>query len=200
MTEPISKADRTRQYIIEKTAPIFNAKGFAGTSMTDLTDATGLTKGSIYGNFLNKDEVALAVFDYNFGQVTAYVKARMLASENAIERLLVYTKMYRQFLKIPFLKQGCPLLNTSTEADDTHPQLKKKAAAALHFWRQSLENQIKRGIARKEIRQSTNPAQVAIIMMTVIEGALMQAKVTGRSVELNIAMTFLEEMIMGLKG
>ncbi len=198
MTE--SKADRTRQYIIEKTAPIFNAKGFAGTSMTDLTDATGLTKGSIYGNFLNKDEVALAVFDYNFGQVTEYVRARILATENAIERLLVYPKMYRQFLKIPFLKTGCPLLNTSTEADDTHPQLKEKAAAALQFWKQSMENQIKRGIARQEIRPGTNPTQVAIVIMSLIEGAIMQAKVTGRAVELNIAMNFLEEMITGLKS
>jgi AcrR family transcriptional regulator len=37
-------------------------KGYAGTSMYDLTEATGLTKGSIYGNFENKDDVALAGF------------------------------------------------------------------------------------------------------------------------------------------
>jgi len=36
-----------------------------GTSLSDMTDATGLTKGSIYGNFNSKDEVALAAFDHN---------------------------------------------------------------------------------------------------------------------------------------
>jgi TetR/AcrR family transcriptional repressor of nem operon len=37
-------------------------KGYSGTSMSDITAATGLTKGSIYGNFENKDEVAIAAF------------------------------------------------------------------------------------------------------------------------------------------
>ena len=64
MNDSLSKAERTRLFIIEKTAPVFNTKGFAGTSLTDLTDATGLTKGSIYGNFQNKDEVALGCFRF----------------------------------------------------------------------------------------------------------------------------------------
>ena len=195
----MSKAEQTREFIIEQTAPIFNAKGFAGTSLSDLTEATGLTKGGIYGNFRNKDEVALAAFDYNFGRVTAYLKERILAEENAIERLRVYPRVYRNFLKIPFLKTGCPILNTATDADDTHPALKKKAADALRFWKQSLENQVKRGIERGEIRKEANPAQFAVVMMALIEGAVMQAKVLDHSRELEITMNFLDYLIGDLK-
>jgi AcrR family transcriptional regulator len=63
----MSKSERTKNYIIEKAAPIFNTKGFAGTSLSDLTEATGLTKGSIYGNFENKEEIAIQVFKYSIG-------------------------------------------------------------------------------------------------------------------------------------
>lgn len=199
MKESTSKSERTKQFIVEKTAPIFNEKGFAGTSLTDLTNATGLTKGSIYGNFENKDDVALAAFDYNFGRVTNFLRDKILAKENSVERLLVYPKVYRDFLKIPFLKAGCPILNTSTEADDTHPQLKERASAALSFWKSSLENHVKRGIQRGEIKDDTDPAEVAVIIMSVIEGAIMQAKVTGKSTELRIAMNFLERVINELK-
>lgn len=199
MKESTSKSERTKQFIVEKTAPIFNEKGFAGTSLTDLTNATGLTKGSIYGNFENKDDVALAAFDYNFGRVTSFLRDKILAKENSVERLLVYPKVYRDFLKIPFLKAGCPILNTSTEADDTHPQLKERASAALSFWKSSLENHVKRGIQRGEIKVDTDPAEVAVIIMSVIEGAIMQAKVTGKSTELRIAMNFLERIINELK-
>ena len=101
MNDTLSKSDRTKQFIIEKTAPVFNEKGYAGTSLTDLTKATRLTKGSIYGNFKNKDQVALAAFDYNFNRVTLYLKARIIATDNSIERLLVYPHVYRDFLKIP---------------------------------------------------------------------------------------------------
>lgn len=195
-----SKSERTRQFIIEKTAPVFNANGFAGTSLTDLTNATGLTKGSIYGNFGNKDEVALAVFDYNFNRVTAHMKAQIEMVTHSIDRLKKYPQVYRNFLKIPFLKTGCPILNTSTEADDTHPELNKKAADALALWKRAVENQVKRGMERSEIRRDADPTQVAVIIMSMIEGAIMQAKVTRRSTELHIAMDFLEKLIEDLRA
>lgn len=196
----MSKAERTRQFIIEQTAPVFNEKGYAGTSINDLMNATGLSKGSIYGNFENKDEVALAAFDFNHGKVTSYVKKKILATENAIERLLVYPKMYRQYWKVPFLRPGCPILNTATEADDTHPLLRERASKALDFWRKSIENQIKRGIERKEIDPEANPVEVAVVMVSIIEGAFMQAKVTGRQTELKVAMDYLEKTILDLKA
>lgn len=196
----MSKAEQTRQFIVEQTAAIFNEKGYAGTSLADLTHATGLTKGGIYGNFENKDEVALAAFDYNFNRVTHYIKEKILATEHAIERLLVYPKVYRNFLTIPFLKPGCPILNTATEADDTHPQLRERVAKALSFWKTSIENQVKRGIKRGEIKAGTKPTEVAVIVMSLIEGAIMQAKVTGKPTELHIAMNFLAQHINSLKA
>ncbi len=195
----LSKSARTRLFIVEKTAPVFNAKGYAGTSLSDLTEATGLTKGSIYGNFKNKDEVALAVFDYNFNNITSYIKAKILATENAIERLLVYPETYTNFLRIPFLKTGCPILNTATEADDTHPLLKQRAAEALRFWKTSIQNQIKRGIERREIKPDANPIEIAVVLTSLIEGAVMQAKVTDKSTELKVAMNFLSQIINDLK-
>ncbi len=53
----LSKSEKTKAFIIEKAAPVFNTKGYAGTSLSDLTAATGLTKGAIYGHFENKDAV-----------------------------------------------------------------------------------------------------------------------------------------------
>ena len=199
MRETMSKAERTKQFIIEKTATLFNEKGYAGTSIHDLTSATGLSKGSIYGNFENKDDVAVAAFDYNHHQVTEYLKAKILATENAIERLLVYPNTYRNYFKIPILRAGCPILNTSTEADDTHPALRERASNALAFWKRKVENQIKRGIARNEIKSDTDPKEVTVVLISLIEGAFMQAKVTGKTSELNIAMDYLERLILNLK-
>jgi len=199
MEQELSKAGRTKRFIIEQTAHIFNTKGFAGTSLNDLTNATGLTKGSIYGNFRNKDEVALAVFDYNFGRVTEYIKTRILATDHSIERLLVYPEIYRNFFRIPFLKAGCPILNTATEADDTHPELRQKVAEALRIWKQSIENQVKRGIERNEIKADVNPTEIAVVTMSLIEGAIVQAKVHNRSTELKIAMDYLKKFICQLQ-
>ncbi|MCC7454523.1 MAG: TetR/AcrR family transcriptional regulator [Crocinitomix sp.] len=195
----MSKSDRTKKFIVEQTAAIFNEKGYAGTTITDLTNATKLTKGSIYGNFTNKDDVALAAFDYNFNRVILYIRKKMANKENSIDRLLVYPQVYGNFLKIPFLKAGCPILNTSTEADDTHPQLRERAANALVFWQTAIENQLKLGIQRGEIKKETNTTEFAIMLMALIEGAVMMAKVHGKSTELKMAMNVLQRQILALK-
>jgi AcrR family transcriptional regulator len=196
----MSKSDNTKQFIVEKTATVFNTKGYAGTSMNDIMSATGLSKGCIYGNFENKDEVALAAFDYNHAQIVEHLTVRIKATDNAIERLLVYPNTYKNYYRYPYLQAGCPILNTSTEADDTHPQLKERAERALEIWKTSIENQVKRGIARKEIKEDTDPVEIAVVMVSMIEGAFMQAKVTSRTKELKIAMEFLEKMITALKA
>jgi AcrR family transcriptional regulator len=196
----LTKSERTRKFIIEKTAPVFNSKGYAGTSLNDMMEITGLTKGSIYGNFENKDEVALAVFDYNFGLVVTYIRDKMESRTNTIEKLLVYPETYRNFFRLSFLREGCPLLNTATEADDTHPMLKEKTANALKFWKAAIEKRLKHGIDKKEIRADVNVSEFAVVLMSLIEGAIMQAKVTGKTTALNTTMNFLENMIKGLKN
>lgn len=195
----MSKADRTKQFIIEKTAPIFNTKGYAGTSLNDMMEATGLTKGSIYGNFVNKDDVALAGFDHNYSLIVAYLRKQVEVRPNMIDRLLVYPETYRNFLELPILKAGCPILNTSTEADDTHPLLRAKAINALMFWKNIVIKSINTGIERKEIKETTDANQFAYILMSLIEGAVMQAKVTDNSEVLKVTMDYLENLIKELK-
>lgn len=195
----LTKSERTKQFIIEKTAPVFNAKGFAGTSINDLTDATGLTKGSIYGNFENKDDVALAAFDYNFAQVTDYIRQKMEARTTIVDKLLVYPETYRNFLKLPFLQNGCPIANTSTEADDTHPALKEKVTSALHYWRNGMERQLKAGIESKELKADINTTETVAVISALIQGAALHAKVSGKINYLNAAMNYLEKMIQDLK-
>ena len=104
----MSKAERTKQLIIEKTAPIFNKKGYAGTSLTDMTDATGLTKGSVYGNFEDKDDVALAAFDYNMDKLIGQVREQQANQRSALNKLQAFITVYRNGLRTPVLTDGCP--------------------------------------------------------------------------------------------
>jgi TetR/AcrR family transcriptional regulator, transcriptional repressor for nem operon len=196
----MSKAERTRQFIIEKTAHLFNTKGYAGTSLSDIEKVTGLTKGSIYGNFANKDEIAVAAFKHNISLVTSEIKNEILAREGIIDKLLVYPATYRNFFKYSYLDGGCPILNTSTEADDTHPVLRKAVRAVVNSWRASLESLIKEGIEKKEIRKDVKAEVFSTLMVALIEGAVMMAKLNNDRVALNISMDYLEKMIKDLKA
>jgi TetR/AcrR family transcriptional regulator, transcriptional repressor for nem operon len=194
----MSKADQTREFIITKTAPIFNTKGFEGTSLSDLTKATGLTKGSIYGNFASKDEVALAVFDHNLQKVQATINAEMGKYDSAKDKLLVYVHVYDNFLKHPFPTGGCPILNTATESDDTHPDLKKRANNAVHAWKNKIVRLIEQGIAEKEFKKTTDPEAKALTLIATIEGAIMITKLTGKINYLNAIMNSVRDLIENL--
>lgn len=176
----MSKAEQTKAFIIEKVAPIFNTKGYAGTSLSDMTEATGLTKGSIYGNFANKDEVALAVFDYNLQRIKSIISAELSKHHTVKEQLFAYMQVYNNFLKYPFPVGGCPILNTATEADDTHPALRKKAADAIQSWKTQLVRLLQKGIDNKEFTAPMDPEQVAITIIAMIEGGIMVSKLTGK--------------------
>lgn len=189
----MSKADRTKTFIIEKTAPVFNKKGFAGTSLSDLTDVTGLTKGALYGNFKNKDEIALAAFDFNVKMIREGFAPGN--AQSAIDRLLYWPDFYKKRFKQMAAAGGCPILNTAVEADDNQPLLKKKVNAAISSWRSSIEETIMQGVATGEIKPDVHAATYATTFIALLEGGIMLSKVTGDLSYFNHALDRIEIMI-----
>lgn len=196
----MSKAARTKQFIIEKTAPIFNMKGYSGTSINDITDATGLTKGSIYGNFENKDEVAIAAFKYNIKKLQdAFAKA--IEKESTYKgKLLVYPRLYSDYFHLKITEGGCPILNTATEADDTHPVLRRGVERAIVFWKDKLVFFIEQGILTGEFKaKAIDSERTALTIIAIIEGAVMISKVTGNLKHLSDIMISLNRIIEDLE-
>lgn len=191
----MGKAERTREFIVEKTAPLFNRKGYAGTSMSDLTETTGLTKGAIYGNFENKDEVALAAFDYNLLRMVQRVRAQQGNDTTAIGKLKAYIEVYRKGLFSPSLSAGCPIVNTGVEADDTHPGLRKKVTDAVSSWHRSISAIIHQGIRSGEMKEDADVPAFAALMIAMIEGGITVSKISGNISYLNQSLDQLERII-----
>ncbi|MBW4888326.1 TetR/AcrR family transcriptional regulator [Mucilaginibacter sp. HMF5004] len=178
METKVPKAERTRKFITEATAALFNTQGYAGTALSDITDATGLTKGSIYGNFENKEEVALAAFDHNLSIITRSTIDKINRADSYRDKLMVYVKVYHAYTGSGFPKGGCPILNTAVEADDTGGLLKERAEKAVLRWKKGITNLVQGGIDAGEFKRSTDQEAVAISIIALIEGGIMIAKLT----------------------
>lgn len=195
-----SKSERTRQFIIEATAGIFNTKGYEGTSMSDLTEATGLTKGSIYGNFENKEEVALAAFDYNLEMLRKIILQKMTNASTYRDKLMVYAQVYHSYKQGPFPEGGCPILNTAVEADDTNNLLKDRASKAVLRWQKSIINLIQGGINTGEFKSNVDANNVALSMIALIEGGIMIARVTNQQNNLDEVLKTVAILVDGLRA
>lgn len=172
----LSKAERTKQHIIEKAALFFNKKGYADTSMSDITTATGLTKGAIYGNFENKDELALKVFDYNLSLLQQGIDAATSRETDAIGKLLALIDFYRREYRQVSHRGGCPVMNAAVEADDNFPALKTRVKAAIRRWKKHIVRIIETGKKQKRIHARVDAEKYAGVLIALIEGGIMLSK------------------------
>ena len=184
----MSKADLTRQFIIEKTSNLFNKNGYAGTSMTDITSATGLTKGSIYGNFKNKEEVAIEVFRYNSGRLAVKMSSAIGSEKSALNQLVAFTDFYRNNWDSMLEKGGCPLLNSATEMDDALPFMKTEVLHSFKGLTERITRIIEFGIQQKEFKENISSAAYASLFLMLIEGGILLAKTFEKQDYLNQAL------------
>ena len=198
-TAPTSRSEQTRRFIIETAAPIFNKKGYAGTSMSDLTTATGLTKGSIYGNFKDKNDVAIHAFKHNIDLIFDFFSKELKTAGTALEKLLAYPRGFRKIHPMVLAYGGCPIVNTAVEADDTHPTLRKMSMDVLNRWKSGMVSLIEQGIAEGAIKPAVNAASTAEILIALMEGGILLSKVTGEESYFLNTIDTAEKIITGLK-
>ena len=191
----MSKAERTKNFIIESTAEVFNKKGYAGTSLSDLINVTGLSKGSIYGNFENKEEVALAVFDYNWAKIAELTQQHISNAGSFHDKLMVFAKVYKNVIKDVSTSGGCPVLNTAVESDDTNNLLKDRASKAVIKWEKSISGLIRQGITAGEFKEQANIRQTSLSIIALIEGGVMIAKVTDDTTAMDSILKTVEVLV-----
>ena len=174
----VPRSEETRRRIIETTAELFNKKGYNGTSLSDLTTATQLTKGGIYGNFKNKEDIAVAVFDYNLATIQKEIDAEMAREKTAKNKILANIDAYYAKDADARLPGGCPLQNTAVEADDTHEGLRRKAAAGFMAWKNTLVTLINSGMENGEFRSGIDADKMALSLIAIVEGAVLLGRTT----------------------
>ncbi|PAX45790.1 TetR/AcrR family transcriptional regulator [Brunnivagina elsteri] len=194
----MSKGEETKAMIIEKSAALFNQQGYAGSSMSDIMQVTGLQKGGIYNHFTSKDDLALQAFDFAISQIKQRYREAWGSKQHSIERLQAIINVFRIYIdnpEHPIIKGGCPLLNTAIESDDAHPALKIRAQQAMNSWRDLFNGIMRKGIKKGEIQQNINVDEVASIIISTLEGSVMMSKLCDDSIHIERAIKHLNNYI-----
>ena len=181
----MTKAERTRQFIIEKAAPIFNQKGMAGTAISDIMEATKLAKGGVYGNFESKDEICLESLNY---------LSSMEGKTSAKLKLFALLDYYKDRL-LKGNSGGCPILNFGTEADDTNPVIKQRVKEAINASQKRIVDVVKEGQAAGEFKETFDAELFAVKMFTMIEGAILISRIQNSNSHMKIITDMLRSEI-----
>lgn len=190
-----TKAEITKQFIIETSAPIFNKFGYAATSLSTLTKVTGLTKGAIYGNFENKEELAILAFNYNVKRLLGAIKAETDKYKSSIDKLTAINDFYRNYY--PFSKKfgGCPVLNVGVDSNNQNTLLLAHVRIVIEKIHGHLADVIQYGINRNEIKETINPKEWAVRIDSMIQGAIFMTYTMDSDVYLKDTMNQVQEII-----
>ncbi len=190
-----TKAERTTAFIIEKTAPIFNKQGYVGTSMSDLTNATGLTKGALYGNFENKESLAMAAFEYHSKKLLAAIDERLNKPGTSLDKIFELTDFYRHYDTFTADMGGCPVLNIGVDSKNNNPYLEGAVREIMRTIEGKIASVLESGVNKGELKLPVTPLQFAKQMYTMIQGAIAMATISGDRKYLINTIAYLELLI-----
>jgi AcrR family transcriptional regulator len=166
------KGQITRENILQQAAVLFNSRGFAGASLAELMQATGLKKGGIYNHFHSKEEILIESFEYSVRVVKDKLRRAIKNKKTATEKLKGIIEYYRDFPQNPAIKGGCPILNSLVDSDSTNPLLKEKVKIAVNDLINELKRIITYGVRKGEFKENADIEKASIFIFTSIEGAI----------------------------
>jgi len=167
----------TKDKLLEAAQRLMLAKGFPATTVEEICEAAGLTKGSFFHYFETKDDLGKAVLDrYAERGLGALETAPFRRQRDPLKRIIVSINYWIDFLNDPSTECGCLLGNFAQELSDTHPKIRVQCARYFDRWTQMLKQDFDEARSVYRPRAQIDTQGLAEHYVAVIEGALLLTK------------------------
>jgi AcrR family transcriptional regulator len=190
----MTKAEKTKQFIIEQTAPLFNTKGIAATAISDIMAATNMAKGSLYVHFSNKEELAYSAVEYNILQFMDKAGAEVAKHASAHDKFFAVLDFLSDPVDHP-VKGGCPILNFGMEADDTSVVILERVNQAIGDVQGLMKAVLQKGIDDGEFKQNWDIHSFVIKAFAMLEGGILVSRIAQDNSQMLLLIDLLKQEI-----
>jgi TetR/AcrR family transcriptional repressor of nem operon len=176
---------------------LFHTNGYQGTSIEQILAAAQANSGSLYHFFDTKEDLLLAVLDaYLQGLRPIVMDPAFARTADPIDRVFEVLKDYRERVRITDFHYTCPIGSLALEVGEESPRARAKIAENFKQWCAAIEECL--DAAGERLPVSLDRSQLSTLVLSVMEGAVMQAK-THRSLDVfDAAVAQLEHYVRGL--
>lgn len=186
--EPATLRGRNcRERIIARSAQLVGERGVRGTSLDDIRASASVSKGQLYHYFANKEELILAVI----GKQTSTV----LSIHQSLLDSLDGWKDLERWCEFVIAQQeacqgigGCPLGSLASELADQDEAARAALIHAFDQWEGYLVKGFERMRMRGDLRADANPTELAVAMMTGLQGGLLLTQTRRSTQPLRVAL------------
>ncbi|MBC7254315.1 MAG: TetR/AcrR family transcriptional regulator [Actinobacteria bacterium] len=174
-----SKGERTRRRIVGHATLLMYANGYARTSIEDVIQAAGITKGSFYFHFRSKEDLGYAVIEnasaYILGRLREALEKPGLSSRGRLEAML---REIQGIVEAADCTRGCILGNLALETSHDHPGFREAIAAAFREWWDLIASHLETMKAEGHLPPDFDCRAYAQFAVSALEGGIMMSKVT----------------------
>ncbi len=172
-----SKGEITREHVLDAALELINTRGFAGTSMSDIIEATGVKKGNLYFHFSSKEDLVYALIKKARDEFNAYI-AKHTRGNNAREKIFAGIEALFRFHKKRNFVGGCIFGNTALEMGDNNPRFEALIRNIFNGWIDNYALQIRNGQIHGDIPGNLDPESTARHIVATLEGAIMLTRIS----------------------
>lgn len=170
---------KTKQFdekeVLVKAREVFCKRGYNGTSMDDLVQATGLSRSSIYDTFGDKHGLFLKSLDQYRNEQQQSVEQQTAKCDSPKKKIRAIFDYYIKDILADKSGNGCLLINVSLEVGSIDKEVATIFQANAEETEQMLSALIKEGQAKGEISKRFTPKALA----RQFYNSLMGLRVTG---------------------
>lgn len=169
-------ATATKQKILIESANLFNTQGYKATSISDITKATGLTKGAIYRHFESKQDLEQQALRNLSRLLFSNLGSSIKEAKTFKTKFDAMFEFFENYMESPYYEGGCPLMNVAVEVDDSNSVLRQQAFNMLAQLRASIKVLFQNGIKNKQVKPDIDIEFYATIVISSLEGGIMMSK------------------------
>jgi len=180
-----AKADATKDRILEVAQNLILQKGFSGTSIDEIIQSADITKGGFFYHFkggrselakelmlrfLRDDEVLLDGLIKRAGDLT----------DDPLQRLLIFLKLYSEVVEnLPVVHPGCLIASYTYESHQFSPEIVQMTRDGVETWRKQFLSLFDGLFDKYESATASSPEDLTDMLNSLIEGAIVLAKLSG---------------------
>jgi AcrR family transcriptional regulator len=156
---------------------VFWAAGFAGSSLDDLSEATGMNRPSLAGAFGDKEALYLAALEQYRDQSVAALKEKLSGARPLRRELAnVYATATDAYLASKDGARGCFLIGTASVEAVHRPAIRHVLSESLTAFNAIIEVRLRKAIHDGEIDKGADAAALAAVASAVMHSLAVRAR------------------------
>ncbi|WP_435988773.1 TetR/AcrR family transcriptional regulator [Sulfitobacter sp. SH24] len=183
MPRPTKKSPErgdARTRFLEAARNVIRRKGFAATSVEDLCQSAGVTKGAFFHHFKSKDALGVAAANFWAATTSAlFASAPYHQPDDPLDRVLAYLDFRKGIIGGETFEYTCLVGTMTQEVHDSAPAIRDACAASIFGHAATLEADIKAARKQRNIAADWTVESLARHTQAVLQGGFILAKATG---------------------